>query len=152
MNSQNGAVTLREITADNVRAVCDLQLAPGQEPYVAPNAVSIAEAHYEPNVWLRAIYADDEPVGLVLLDLDADHQHYHLVRLMVTAGRQRSGIGSRAVELVAAHVREQPGATELLTSYVPGPQAPSGFYERLGFDDTGRIEEGERVLSLRLRI
>jgi diamine N-acetyltransferase len=152
VNSQNGAVTLREITADNVRAVCDLRLAPGQEPYVAPNAVSIAEAHYEPNVWLRAIYADGEPVGLVLLDLDADRQHYHLVRLMVAAARQRAGIGRRAVELVAAHVREQPGATELVTSYVPGPQSPSGFYERLGFEDTGRVEEGERVLSLRLRI
>ena len=150
--SENGSVTLREITADNVRAVSDLRVEPNQDTYVAPNARSIAEAGEWPNAWLRAVYAEDEPVGLMLLDLDTEKPQYALVRLMVAAGRQRAGIGRRAVELAADHVRGLAGATELLTSYVPGPQSASGFYQRLGFQDTGRVEEGERVLSLRLRI
>jgi diamine N-acetyltransferase len=152
LSAQDGAVTLREITAENVRAVCDLELARGQERYVAPTSVSIAEANYEPRAWLRAIYAGEDPAGLVLLHLDEDKPEYHLWRLMIAAGRQGQGIGRRAMDQVVEHVRGLPGATELLTSYVPGEQSPAGFYEALGFDDTGRIEEGERVLSLRLRI
>lgn len=38
-------VTLREITRDTVRRICALEVAPEQRHFVAPNAVSIAEAH-----------------------------------------------------------------------------------------------------------
>lgn len=50
-------VSLHEITADTVRAVCALEVSPEQRGFVAPNAVSIAEAHFEPRAWFRAIYA-----------------------------------------------------------------------------------------------
>jgi hypothetical protein len=63
-------VELREITQDTVRAICSLEVAGDQHGFVAPNAVSIAEAHYAPKHWLRAIYADGEPAGLVLTHED----------------------------------------------------------------------------------
>ena len=143
-------VTLREVTAANVRAVCELELASGQERYVAPAAYSIAESHYEPTSWLRAIYAGEEIVGLVLLSLDVDKPEYAIWRFMVAAPHQRKGYGSKALELVVGHVRTLPGATELFTSYVPGQSDPSGFYLRSGFEETDVVEEGERVLRLRL--
>jgi diamine N-acetyltransferase len=143
-------VTLRKVTADNVRAVCDLELAPGQERFVAPAATSIAEAHYEPTSWLRAIYADDEPVGLVLLSLDTDKPEYAVWRLQVAAGHQRKGYGEQAMKQVIEHVRTLPNAVELLLSYVPGPGDPSGFYKRIGFEETDRVEHGERLMRLTL--
>jgi hypothetical protein len=39
-------VSLREITADTVREICRLRVAPGQEGFVAPVAESIAEAGF----------------------------------------------------------------------------------------------------------
>lgn len=42
-------VMLREVTADTVRAVCTLKVAPDQVWFVAPNAVSIAEAYFDEN-------------------------------------------------------------------------------------------------------
>jgi len=36
---------LREVTAETVRDVCRLTVAPGQERFVTPNSVSIAEAY-----------------------------------------------------------------------------------------------------------
>jgi diamine N-acetyltransferase len=42
------------------------------------------------------------------------------------------------------------GATELLTSHVPGVGGPLPFYQRLGFELTGAIEDGEPVLRLDL--
>ena len=41
-------VELREIPQDSLRAVLNLAVEPEQEPYIATNARSIAEAHFEP--------------------------------------------------------------------------------------------------------
>ena len=40
-------VELREITRETVRAVCALEVRYDQEKYVAANALSIAQAHFE---------------------------------------------------------------------------------------------------------
>jgi SAM-dependent methyltransferase len=143
-------VSLREIDAENVRAVCDLELAPGQRTYVAPSAYTLAEAHLYPNAWVRAVYAGDEPVGVLALLADTEAPRYALVRLMIAAQHQHRGFGRAALELLVEHVRALPGAHELETSCVPGPASPIGFYRAFGFEETGRIEEGETVLRLEL--
>jgi diamine N-acetyltransferase len=138
-------VTLREVTAATVRSICDLDVAPNQKSFVAPNSVSIAQAHFEPNAWFRAIYAGDEPVGFVMLEANEDKVEYFLWRLMIASGHQRKGYGQRAVQLLIEHVRTLPGATTLLTSYVPGEAGPQKFYESLGFEATGEVDDGEIV-------
>ena len=143
-------VTLREITAETVRSIINLTVAPGQTGFVAPNAVSIAQAHFEPEAWFRAIYADDEAVGFVMLSDDPHAPEYYLWRLMIDANRQSQGYGMRAMELIIDHVRTRPNATELLTSFVPGESGPEHFYKKLGFVETGEIDEGEVVIRLEL--
>lgn len=137
------AVSLREVSKETVRAICNLQVAPGQEGFVAPNSVSIAEAHFEPRAWFRAIYAGEEPVGFVMLYDDRDKPEYFLWRLMIAGPFQGKGYGHRAMQLVIDEVRTRPGATELLVSWVPGEGSPEAFYLRLGFEPTGREEHGE---------
>lgn len=144
-------VTLREITGESVRAICALEVAPEQRGFVAPNAISIAQAHFEPKAWFRAVYADDDPVGFVMLFEDAEKPEYFLWRLMVDAGHQGKGYGRRTLDLVVERVRGLPGATELLTSYVPGDAGPRDFYLRYGFVETGEVEGAERVIRLELR-
>ena len=39
-------VTLREITANSVRAICQLSVRDEQQKFVAPNAMSIAQAYF----------------------------------------------------------------------------------------------------------
>jgi diamine N-acetyltransferase len=143
-------VTLREVTADTLREVCRLKVAPDQEGFVAPVAFSIAEAHFSPKAWFRAVYAGDTPVGFVMLEDDADARQYYLWRLLVDAGHQGKGYGRAAVELLCDYVRSRPGATELLTSWVPGERGPEGFYRRLGFELTGEVDEDEVVARLPL--
>ena len=143
-------VTLREVTAETVRLICDLDSGPGGDRFVAPNAVSIAQAYFEPSAWFRAIYAGDEPVGFVMLEDDVENSEYTLWRLMIDHRHQRKGYGRRAVELVIDHVAGQPGATELLTSYVPGERGPAEFYKGLGFTPTGEVEDGEVEVRLEL--
>jgi diamine N-acetyltransferase len=138
---------LREVTRQNVRPICKLELADGQERFVAHPAVTIAQAHYEDEAILRAIYAGDDLVGLAAVA--HEDGEWWLWRLMIDKHRQREGLGSAALALVVELVRDQ-GADEMFTSYVEGDGDPSGFYLRAGFEHTGRIEEGERVLRLAL--
>jgi diamine N-acetyltransferase len=143
-------VTLREVTGETVRAVCALEVAPEQRGFVAPNAFSIAEAYFEPKAWFRAVYAGETPVGFVMLHDDPDAGEYFLWRFMIAAEHQGRGYGRQALDLVVAHVRTRPGATALLSSYVPGDAGPGEFYRRYGFVETGEIDEGERVIRLDL--
>ena len=144
------SVSLRDITAETVRTVCALRVRPDQEQFVAPNAFSLAQALFEPRAWYRAIYADDTPVGFVMLDVDPQAAEYTLWRFMIAAAHQRHGYGRRALELIVDHVRTLPAATELRTSYQPGEGSPAPFYIGFGFEETGELDEGERVLRLPL--
>ena len=142
-------VELREITRDTVRAVCKLEVAEDQRGFVAPNAVSIAEAHYEPKHWMRAIYADGEPAGFVLTYEDPGGEGYYVWRFMVADGVQRRGVGRRAMELLLDRWREL-GATEAKLSVIRGNDGAIGLYESLGFRLTGDEEHGELVMRTEL--
>lgn len=151
MPTADAVVSLREITKATVRQIVQLKVAPDQERFVASNGMSIAEAHFSPEVaWFRAIYAGDLPVGFVMLEDDPVKQQVFLWRFMIDARYQGLGFGRRALDLVIAHVRTRPGATRLETSCVPGDGSPCPFYERLGFVYTGAEEDGERVMRLEL--
>jgi diamine N-acetyltransferase len=143
-------VELREVTGETVRDICRLKTTPEQESFVAPNAMSFAEAYFEPKAWFRAVYANETPVGFVMLYDDREARQYFLWRLMVDARHQRLGYGRAAVELVVAEVLTRPGATELKVSWIPGDGGPEVFYLRLGFVLTGEVDEGEVVARLPL--
>jgi diamine N-acetyltransferase len=137
-------VALREVATENLQAVLALDVAESQRSFVASNAKSIAEAHFHPEAWFRAINAGDQLVGFLMLhdeSLRPDARqsgYFFLWRLMIDASYQGRGIGRRAVALLADHVRSRPDARELLTSCGRGAGSPEGFYLKLGFHFTGR--------------
>ena len=143
------AVELEPLTPENVRAVCDLRVTPGQEHLVAPNAVSIAEAYVYPQAWCRAVRSGGRLVGFVMLWDSPEELGHMLWRLMVDASAQGRGIGRQVVAQVAAHVRAQ-GVRELRVSVVDGEGGPEPFYRSLGFVRTGEMADDEPVLALTL--
>jgi diamine N-acetyltransferase len=143
-------VHLRRVDPDNVRAACNLELEPEQARFVAPVSVSLAEAYAQPHIaWPRLVYDGDRLVGFVMAYLDEEAEDFFLWRLNIARGHQRKGYGRFAVEEVAREAHRR-GATELRSSYVPGADGPAGFYDRLGFEHTGEIDEGELVVRLPL--
>lgn len=141
-------VTLREINEDTVRGICNLSVREEQQQFVAPNAVSIAQAHFSPHAWFRAIYAGDSPVGFVMLEDQPEKPEYYLWRFMIDTRYQKMGFGRQAIALLVEHVKTRPAATELLTSVVQAEGGPQMFYERLGFKLTGEYEDGEAMMRL----
>ena len=143
-------ISLREVTEDNLFPVLKLRVDEAQEQFVAPNATSIAQAYFARELaWFRAVYADETPVGFLMLEDNPQEPEYILWRLMVDAKYQGMGFGFKAMALLIAHVKTRPGAVELKTSYAPGEGSPAPFYGKLGFVETGEILEGERVMSLK---
>ena len=148
----NAAVSLREVTSETVRDILRLSdtLQPPQSHMVAPNAVSIAQAHFEPRAWFRAIYADETPVGFIMLYDAPEEPTYFLWRLMIATPHQGKGFGRRAVEMLIERVKTRPGATELLVSCHEGEGSPEGFYHKLGFRRNGKMYDNEVGLALAL--
>ena len=118
-----------------------LHVAPAQEQFVADNPRSLATAAYNQYAWPRAIYADETPVGFVMLYDDPHQPEYFLWRLMVDQRYQRLGFGRRAIEQVIDYVCGRPNVTSLGVSYVAGEGSPQAFYAGLGFVETGEVEE-----------
>jgi diamine N-acetyltransferase len=140
-------VELREITNETVRAICDLKVADEQREFVAPNAVSIAEAHFAPMHWMRAIYADEEPAGFVLTYEDPKEGTYYVWRFMVDERYQRRGAGRRAMQLLLERWRAL-GASAATLSVVPANPGAIALYESMGFRLTGEEHHGELVMRL----
>jgi diamine N-acetyltransferase len=141
-------VSLRPVTAENVYDVMRLRVTKEQEQFVADNARSLAEAAYNPYAWPRAIYADETPVGFVMLYDDPHTPEYFLWRLMVDHRYQRMGFARRAMEQVVDYVAGRPNAVALGVSYVPGNGSPQPFYAALGFAETGEVVDEEQVMRL----
>ena len=151
-------ITLREIGPDIEDAVLALRVAPAQEQFVSGVARSLIDAATQPegHPWLRAILADEVPVGFVLVSWDVvpvpDELWgpFYLWRLLVDERHQGQRYGTAALRLVADAVRAA-GAEVLYTSCGQGPGSPQPFYEGLGFVPTGEVDShGEVHLALDL--
>ena len=121
---------------------------------MAPNAVSIAQAYFEPAAWFRAICAGDEPVGFAML-YDPTRavtperpDTCYLWRFMIAAPFQRRQYGNLALAQLIDHARGLQGVTRILLSFVPVDDGPRDFYARAGFRETGEVDEGEVVMEL----
>ena len=140
---------------------CELNLVHiAPEPialYSAPYAyLSVAEDFYpRAREWIedRARRARATPVLLSGLPARAacDFATSAGVDLMIAAAHQGRGHGRSAVLQAIDRIREVPSAQELKVSVAPDEGNAVGFYERLGFVDTGEVHDGEMVFVLPLR-
>ena len=144
------SIEFAEVTADNVRAVCAIEVAHSQRRFVSSVTQSIADAAHPPiedgvavRPWYRAIVADGELAGFVMVALpDPVHTTPILWRLLIGTRFQRRGIARRAI-VALAEILAADGNDHLEVSFVDEPGGPEAFYIQLGFERTGLIEAGE---------
>lgn len=152
-------VALAELDNDNLRAFLALKVAPAQEDLVAPNAVSVAQAYFNPQAWFRGITAGGVPVGFGMLEdytLVPDRSPKHpidtiwLWRFMIDARFQKLGFGRQALALFVDQARRRLPGGWMNTSYVPAENSAGPFYVGFGFAETGEVDGTERVLRMKL--
>ena len=88
------------------------------------------------------IVDDEEPVGLALVrDLDEEPACYDLQQLMIDARFQGEGCGTAALRLLLSQLRAERkyNCVEVCVKKIDA--AALRVYEKLGFTDTGYIDE-----------
>jgi RimJ/RimL family protein N-acetyltransferase len=147
------------VNADNVVALHRLNAGAVGSQMVAPNAMTIAQSFLSPNSWIRAVYAGDTPVGMVMVfdpTLDAENAKkediaadtLYVWRLMIDFKHQGKGYGEWALRQVINWARTIPGITNVTLSYVMEEGSAKPFYEKLGFRETGNIDDDEMEMRL----
>lgn len=136
------ALRLVPLSSENLPAVVKIPPAVGEKAYVAPVVFSIAEAYVTPSAWPRVILDDDEVVGFVMANWDAENEipefRSGIWRLNVADEAKGRGVGRFAVTEVAAEARRR-GFDRITVLWEPADDGPEGFYLRLGFRKDGEL-------------
>jgi diamine N-acetyltransferase len=148
---------LRDVDLGNYYPIMMLELAPDQTEFVWTNSGPLAEAAYIPGFRPRALYLDDEPIGLGLwgpfypgyaYDGPPEPGAYIIDHVMVDRRRQGKGYGRRLVELLIAELEALPDCRRILLAVHPGNVRAIALYEKLGFADIGRTHENDVLMQL----
>ena len=143
-------IQLREVTKETVRAVCALEVRDDQKGYVAANALSIAQAHFEPTAVFRAVHLGEHPIGFVQWRSAETPGTATLWRFMIDRAHQGARYGRAALDLALLHMKSS-GFETVETSVLLGPSSPLKFYLAQGFVELGRTTpSGEWLLSRHL--
>jgi diamine N-acetyltransferase len=149
-------VSLRPLSGSNRQAVEALRVSPSQEQFVSSVADSLLEAaeHPDAHALYWAVYAEDTPIGFVMIADEVDNPDYipqYLWKLLIDERYQGQGFGTATLDLIVEYFRGRPGVEVLNTSAGQGDGSPVTFYERYGFERTGEVRFGEVMLRLKLR-
>ena len=143
-------ITLEKVSKSNYLDCIRLELFPGQEQFLASNAVSIAQSRFEPHYQTRAICEDDKVVGFLAYcheDDPEDLELYWLFRFMIDKNNQGRGIASDVLKLLVAEVR-QLGGKRLCTMFKPGNTNADSAYKKFGFSEVGVLDDGDIHLEI----
>ena len=140
-------IEFREVTRKDLRDVCAVKVAPEQESYVSPNVMTMAEAQFEPGGLVRAMWKDDQPVGLLAMlrpsaypedqDIVIRRDAAYVWRLMVGHAFQGQGFGRLALD-EARRTAKDWGYDAMTLTAGDGPHSAIPIYQRYGFELTGR--------------
>lgn len=152
---RNSTITLREITEANWRATANLRVSPAQEGNLAKNPMSMLEAHYSEDAWMRAVYAGETLVGFLMMAIWPPTDGYYIWRFMIDQRYQKLGFGRTVVGMAIQHVKENyPQAKQLGVMSTPregkgkveARHSPYEFYVKLGFRQTAEPDEDGDVM------
>jgi histidinol dehydrogenase len=147
---------VRAVTDANVDELIKLKTTAEQEKFVASVPKSLAQASVRPAGRPLGLYSNGEPVGFLLLwdarrDPDPAERadRLYIWRLSIDARFQRQRHGQAAMRWLIDEAKRM-GVASVGLSHVP--ENPVGaFYEKFGFRYTGKINEGEQEMVLKLK-
>jgi len=153
-------ITLRPITSDNW--IDCIGLTPTAEQarigFVAPNCVSLVQAHYEPWWQPYGLYAtiDEQAMmvgfamagrwpatGIPAHHTDAKPGIDFILRFMIDQHYQGRGYGRAGLQALIAQIKAQPGVQAVEISYDVANPVMAHLCTALGFQPTGHIDNGE---------
>ncbi|MFD4031592.1 GNAT family N-acetyltransferase [Streptomyces sp. NPDC058637] len=141
-------VALRDIDADNWRAVADVAPLDDQRDHVPALAARYLLLTTREDTWHSlAVCAGDDVVGHVMWARDEDGS-YWIGGMLIDGVQQGRGVGRAVVRTLTAWLAEREDCEVVRLSYAPGNTAAGRLYTSLGFRPTGDVEDDEVVVEL----
>lgn len=141
-------IELRDIASDNFYEILDLRVAEYQKNYVSSVADSLAQAWlYRDTAFPFAIYADDLPVGFVMLGYYKSREQYTLWKFFIDERYQNKGYGKQALKLSVNYLLNMFHAEEIYTGVYVGNKIAKHLYISFGFEETGKFEDNMEELK-----
>jgi diamine N-acetyltransferase len=151
---------IRPVTKDNWRELIRLKVRDDQTHFVASNLYSIAEAQFGDeyeghwDLYPFGIYDDEgSPVGFLMYGINLDHpeQQAFIQRLMIDDKFQGKGYGRFGMQKVLEIFHAEARIQRVGISYEPENESARKLYASLGFEETGKMIEGEVEAVLQLK-
>ena len=131
-------VELRAITPENFEAVLALRVSEPQSGFVSTVEKALAKAWvYRDTAYPFAVYADDVPVGFIMLGYYAEKEQYTVWEFLIDEKHQRHGCGKQALMLGVRFLRETFQVREVYLGCKHENHAAEKLYESVGFQRTG---------------
>jgi diamine N-acetyltransferase len=100
-------IDFKKITKDNLNEIGELTVLPNQVGYSkAGNWKIIAESNYYEDSWIRGIYFNNKPIGLIMLSLWEPEEWYAIWKLMIDHKYQKMGFGKKVVEMAILEIKK----------------------------------------------
>lgn len=154
----------RKITFDNYEECRKLNPGKENQDFVASNTNSLAAAYValESNACSPmpfGIYSEDVMVGFIMMsyiredqDKDLNNNIYDIWRFMIDEKHQGKGYGKKAMIKAVDFLKTKPKgpAKSCFLSYLPGNKKAENLYRSIGFTPTGKVEDGEILMELKI--
>jgi diamine N-acetyltransferase len=145
------SVELRPISKENYRACMKLTVREDQKDFVAPNIVSLVQAHYEGNLIPMGVYAGESMVGFIMFEENnGENGHRFIWRLMVDAEHQGKGYGKAVMQKALDFLSTKEDCREIWLSFEPENKGAEKLYLSLGFEHTGEMLDNEVCMRYRV--
>lgn len=136
-------VELREINRDNLEDILNLKVCEYQKAFVSSTAYSLAQAWvYQKTAFPFAVYAEEIPVGFVMLGYYESRNQYTLWKFLIDGRYQNKGYGRKALQLAIGYLAENFNAHEIYTGVSLKNEIAKHLYASVGFTATGLVEDG----------
>jgi len=143
-------IYLKEVTEENWRAVNSLRIEEKQQSYVSSSVGILARAYAyrSQNSQAKAIYNDNEIVGLLMYRECDEVQAFVLDQMMIDKRFQRKGFGEKAAFIAIELMKSDKKYNRIVLCYCDGNIAAKNLYSKLGFYHTGEVDENEIIMAL----
>ncbi|KAF8985078.1 hypothetical protein BGZ46_006040 [Entomortierella lignicola] len=158
--TRDSTITLREIGKENWREITELSVSESQSAVLSSNVSSLCESHYAEDAWVRGVYADDIPVGFLMMSIWTPEEWYAVWRFMIDQRYQGMGFGRKAIQLAITYIKDTYPEAKMIRLMSAGPEgkknvaakdSPYKFYTSLGWKDISEYDEdGEVEMGLDL--
>jgi len=146
----SAAVTVTPVTAENWRAVADLDVRDEQRAFVASVHHYLALCAYDGGPWHPlAVYQGATVVGFVMEAVDPDDGSYWVGGLVIDSASQGRGFGRATMQAMIERARAGSHPSVGL-SFHPDNAVARRLYANLGFIETGEVDGDEGVGRLSL--